>query len=707
MGQRSQRQPRNGPPDQRAVRPKEITGKRHPSTRVRRVAARGPVEFVYEAGPCGYEVHRQITALGQTCTVIAPALTPVRPGDRVKTDRRDAEKLARYQRAGELTAIRVPTREEEAARDLVRVREDGVSDRLRARHRLAKFFLRQGRVYRETKSWGVAHRAWVKSQRFEWQPLQQGFEANVRAVEEAEARLAVLDQQLQDLAQTAIDWEPMWVPNPLPPMRPRAFTKPELSPQVAISALLYPCPSYQGGREPIQQVVADSRTYMRISLLPLTLALAPACHAQGTLHTDPCPTASSLTNVAADNSFDRIRIVFDGGAGPTVNQPAVTLRNPIGPRIGSGTAVVVEASAKARAELVASRALSARRWREALPAGIEEVDLASRVTFGPEFTFGNARLSRSWQAAAKRDEAQTGEVVEIIRDKGNQAALTQLVAAVQKRCGPPLNRCRVVPGTDKYGLTVYRVEYPDGWWFQLTTDPGVIEAQAKPSTLGEMVAHRNDLRFDLFGEAAKHKLFADPTSAGGGGHINIGVQSAFGDDVLLFRNFIVDMVNHHELFQGILENDLVSAPTLVDKGPEALELFRRVIAQFDSGELGHTIRDLAATIEDAVYAGEVKYQSISLTSIVDPNVPANLARVELRGVRAQANMEQFFWELRLFDRRLKHLRGLDEPLPVEPFAPLTDAQKLRRFNNFLVETGLPVEPYDRLPLIGRLNSIKN
>lgn len=176
---------------------------------VRRVAARGPVEFVYEAGPCGYEVHRQITALGHKCTVIAPALTPVRPGDRVKTDRRDAEKLARYQRAGELTAIRVPTREEEAARDLVRVREDGVSDRLRARHRLAKFFLRQGRVYRETKSWGVAHRAWVKSQRFEWQPLQQSFEANVRAVEEAEARLAVLDQQLQDLSQTAIYREPV------------------------------------------------------------------------------------------------------------------------------------------------------------------------------------------------------------------------------------------------------------------------------------------------------------------------------------------------------------------------------------------------------------------------------------------------------------------------------------------------------------------
>ena len=168
---------------------------------VNRIAAKGPVEFVYEAGPCGYETQRQITALGHKCVVIAPSLTPVRPGDRVKTDRRDAEKLARYYRAGELTEIHVPTREKEADRDLPRAREDALEDRLRARHRLSKFLLRQGRVHRETKSWGVTHRVWLKAQRFEWTTLQQSFEAHLRAVEEVEARLAILDQQMQDLAQ--------------------------------------------------------------------------------------------------------------------------------------------------------------------------------------------------------------------------------------------------------------------------------------------------------------------------------------------------------------------------------------------------------------------------------------------------------------------------------------------------------------------------
>jgi transposase len=170
---------------------------------VHRLAPRGPLAFVYEAGPCGYEVHRQLTALGQPCAVIAPALTPRRPGDRVKTDRRDAEKLARWYRAGELVVIHVPSRAEEAARDLVRVREDAVEDRLRARHRLSKFLRRQGRVDRETKAWGVTHRQWLTGQRFAWAALQQTVDASRRTLDETDARLAALDQARQDLAQQA------------------------------------------------------------------------------------------------------------------------------------------------------------------------------------------------------------------------------------------------------------------------------------------------------------------------------------------------------------------------------------------------------------------------------------------------------------------------------------------------------------------------
>ncbi len=171
---------------------------------VERLAARGPVVFCYEAGPCGYTIQRQIQAMGHVCEVIAPALTPRRPGDRVKTDQRDADKLARFFRAGELSVIRIPSREEEAVRDLVRAREDAVVDRLRARHRLSKFLLRQGRLYQKTKSWGVAHWAWICGLRFDLAALQSTFEAYQRQLQVADEHLADLDQQVKALAETAV-----------------------------------------------------------------------------------------------------------------------------------------------------------------------------------------------------------------------------------------------------------------------------------------------------------------------------------------------------------------------------------------------------------------------------------------------------------------------------------------------------------------------
>lgn len=168
---------------------------------VKKIAVRGPVEFVYEAGPCGFETHRQIAGLGHPCFVIAPSLTPVRPGDHVKTDSRDADKLARYHRSGDLTVIRVPSCEEEAARDLPRAREDALIDRLRSRHRLSRFMLRQGRRFQDAKrAWTVKHKQWLQAQKFEWLALTQTYEAAMRAADDADARVAALDKQLEDMS---------------------------------------------------------------------------------------------------------------------------------------------------------------------------------------------------------------------------------------------------------------------------------------------------------------------------------------------------------------------------------------------------------------------------------------------------------------------------------------------------------------------------
>src|SRR5215203_1250769 len=111
---------------------------------VERLRRAGPVQCCYEAGPCGFELQRALTTHGVPCDVIAPALIPRRPGDRVKTDRRDAGQLAILYRADALTAIHIPTEIEEAVRDLLRCREDIRIDLLRARHRLSKFLLRHG-----------------------------------------------------------------------------------------------------------------------------------------------------------------------------------------------------------------------------------------------------------------------------------------------------------------------------------------------------------------------------------------------------------------------------------------------------------------------------------------------------------------------------------------------------------------------------------
>jgi len=121
---------------------------------VERVRRQGAVRCCYEAGPCGFEVQRALTSRGIPCDVIAPALIPRRVGDRVKTDRRDARQLAILYRADALTAIHIPTPQEEAVRDLLRGREDIRADRLRARHRLSKFLLRHGRRFTATeKAW--------------------------------------------------------------------------------------------------------------------------------------------------------------------------------------------------------------------------------------------------------------------------------------------------------------------------------------------------------------------------------------------------------------------------------------------------------------------------------------------------------------------------------------------------------------------------
>jgi transposase len=128
---------------------------------VQKLGGSKAIQVCYEAGPTGYTLYWQLTQLGVECEVVAPSLVPVKAGDRVKTDRRDALKLARCFRAGELTKVWVPDQDHEALRDLVRAREAAKKDQLRARHRMSKFLLRAGRrPSKDTQTWGTTHMEW-------------------------------------------------------------------------------------------------------------------------------------------------------------------------------------------------------------------------------------------------------------------------------------------------------------------------------------------------------------------------------------------------------------------------------------------------------------------------------------------------------------------------------------------------------------------
>jgi transposase len=156
----------------------------------------GKLHFCYEAGPTGYGLYRQIEALGHACLVIAPALIPKRPGERVKTNRRDAVTLARLHRAGELTGVWVPDAVHEAVRDLVRAREAAADDLRRKRQQLLSFLLRHGRIYTASGHWTLAHRRWLAKQAFEHAAQQIVFQEAIDAIEDAARRLRRLEQQL-------------------------------------------------------------------------------------------------------------------------------------------------------------------------------------------------------------------------------------------------------------------------------------------------------------------------------------------------------------------------------------------------------------------------------------------------------------------------------------------------------------------------------
>jgi transposase len=171
---------------------------------VKKLGPAAHLRVCYEAGPTGYVIYWQLTGLGVHCDVVAPTLVPVKAGDRVKTDRRDATKLARSYRAGDLTPVWVPDAAHEALRDLVRAREAAKKDQLRARHRLGKFLLRHGRRPATAMTpWTQRHLTWVRQVQFE-QPAQEATRLDyLHEVDHVSDRIERLERAIDNAVQTA------------------------------------------------------------------------------------------------------------------------------------------------------------------------------------------------------------------------------------------------------------------------------------------------------------------------------------------------------------------------------------------------------------------------------------------------------------------------------------------------------------------------
>lgn len=171
---------------------------------MRKLRDGGTFTVCYEAGPTGYVLCWQLVKLGVSCVVIAPSLVPTRAGDRVKTDRRDAEKLARCYRAGDLTPVWVPTPEHEALRDLVRAREGAKKDERRGRHRLQKFLLRRGvRTPQGMREWTEKHRTWVSGLTFELAAQQATLTDYAAEVDHLKQRIERLDKAIDNAIHAA------------------------------------------------------------------------------------------------------------------------------------------------------------------------------------------------------------------------------------------------------------------------------------------------------------------------------------------------------------------------------------------------------------------------------------------------------------------------------------------------------------------------
>ena len=275
--------------------------------------------------------------------------------------------------------------------------------------------------------------------------------------------------------------------------------------------------------------------------------------------------------------------------------------------------------------------------------------------FGPEVEFTNSEMSAESRAAG-------GATVNVASAVAAQRAMRDKVKAL---ClvAP---RCQIRSATNSYGVTVYRVTFSDGWWFQVSTDPGVVELQFAPATLKGFKKRQALLKTHVYDVAEELGLHVDVES--GANHLHLDLAETFGGNALLFRNFLVDWFNHSLVLQRILNGDLYNSPPISAQSLESRHAFKAAIEAFDRGEI-KTIEALSRKILDEVYSTTYsgwnppeKYQAINLTRVFARNAGART--VEMRAVRSAESAEGLLLQMTLIENHIKWLKTQRQPIPL-------------------------------------------
>jgi len=307
---------------------------------------------------------------------------------------------------------------------------------------------------------------------------------------------------------------------------------------------------------------------------------------------------------------------------------------------------------------------------------------AQQILAGPEWEVTNGVIYRG-DLFLTPEEAT---LMTITEPNGN--GRDRLTNLIWSRC----KTCVFEKLENRFGVDIYKVTFPelDGWWAIINVDPGTVEIQAKPLTVDQWRAYADKIQYYIFDSAQAMQMKVNWTLRSAG-HIHFGIKATFGDNRLLFRNFVTAYLNHPELAQGVMEYDIGNAPPLFSN--QQVDAIATLLADFDKSSM--TIEGFAQRMIDDVQIDNpagwdpyAKYQALSFLRIIDPDVPADQKTIEVRALRGQRNMTEFVLVLDFFQTWMNHLATVKTPIALDvPLETFTADAAEARFKALVKEIG--------------------